>query len=139
MTYLLLLSYIIFSLILDIVPLRIVQNFNEEWPSIKSIQSQNCSPIFLPFHMSILSTIMEVFHTKSYFEFCIRIYDSILQVKNREEIGAWFLEPCNQKSKQEGHRQVIKGIPFFENTLFCIYLRINNAYMNKSCHNKSNT
>ena len=38
----------------------------------------------------------------------IYIYD--LQVENTEEIGAWFLEPCNEKSKGEGQQQVIKGI-----------------------------
>jgi len=42
----------------------------------------------------------------------------ILQVKNTEEIGAWFLEPCNEKSKGEGQQQVIKGTSFFKKTLF---------------------
>ena len=55
----------------------------------------------------------------SNFVFCNRIYDLILQVKNTEEIGAWFLEPCNEKSKGEGQQQVIKGILFlFKKTIF---------------------
>ena len=78
-------------------------------------------------------------YTKSYFVFCIRIYDLILQVKNTEEIGAWFLEPCNEKSKREGQQQVLKGISFFKKTLFfSLFILISNAYMNESCHNKSN-
>ena len=56
--------------------------------------------------------------TKPYFVFCNRIYDLILQVNNTEEIGAWFLEPCNEKSKGEGQQQVTKGTSFFKKTLF---------------------
>ena len=79
-------------------------------------------------HVTIEKTLpdlnLKTFHFGSYDQpyivFCIRIYDLILQVKNTEEIGAWFLEPCNEKSKREGQQQAIKGILLFKKTLFCI-------------------